>query len=220
MVHLSDVRLRARAVAIRSRASRTPSARWNSKITARCTTGTSKQLGIYHPQQIEFARLNLTYTLLSKRKLLQLVQDEHVRGWDDPRMPTHLRHSPPRLHAGSDPQFLRRVGVRRPTASSSCGLLEDFVREDLNKRAPRVMAVLRPLKVVIDNYPEGQVEEMDAVNNPEDAAAGTRKVPFSQVLYIEQDDFREDPPKQFFRLSPGPRSAAALRLLHHVHRAW
>ena len=107
--------------------------------------------------------------------------------------------------------------VARPTASIELAMLEHFVREDLNKRAPRVMAVLRPLKVVIDNYPEGQVEEMDAVNNPEDASAGTRKVPFSKVLYIEQDDFREDPPKQYFRLSPGTRSAAALRLLHHLH---
>jgi glutaminyl-tRNA synthetase len=160
-------------------------------------------LGIYHPQQIEFDRLNLTYTLLSKRKLLTLVQDGHVRGWDDPRMPTlsGIRRR------GYTPEALRNfsasIGLSKTNGSVELSRLEYFVREDLNKRAPRVMAVLRPLKVVIDNYPEGQVEEMDAVNNPEDAAAGTRKVPFSRVLYIERDDFREDPPKEFFRLSPG-----------------
>ena len=160
-------------------------------------------LGIYHPQQIEFDRLNLTYTLLSKRKLLTLVQDGHVRGWDDPRMPTlsGIRRR------GYTPEALRNfcgsIGVSKTTGSIELSLLEHHVREDLNKRALRVMAVLKPLKLIIDNYPEGQVEEMDAVNNPEDASAGTRKVPFSKVLYIEQDDFREDPPKQFFRLSPG-----------------
>jgi len=160
-------------------------------------------IGIYHPQQIEFDRLNLTYTLLSKRKLLTLVQDGHVRGWDDPRMPTlsGIRRR------GYTPEALRNfcasIGLSKTNGSIELGRLEYFVREDLNKRAPRVMAVLRPLKVVIDNYPEGQVEEMEAINNPEDPAAGTRKVPFSKVLYIEQDDFREDPPKQFFRLSPG-----------------
>ncbi|MGD0777698.1 MAG: glutamine--tRNA ligase/YqeY domain fusion protein [Candidatus Solibacter sp.] len=160
-------------------------------------------IGIYHPQQIEFDRLNLTYTLLSKRKLLTLVQDGHVRGWDDPRMPTlsGIRRR------GYTPESLRNfcasVGLSKTNGSVELSRLEYFVREDLNKRAPRVMAVLRPLKVVIDNYPEGQVEEMDAVNNPEDPAAGTRKVPFSKVLYIEQEDFREDPPKEFFRLAPG-----------------
>jgi glutaminyl-tRNA synthetase len=160
-------------------------------------------IGIYHPQQIEFDRLNLTYTLLSKRKLLTLVQDGHVRGWDDPRMPTlsGIRRR------GYTPEALRNfcasIGLSKTNGSIELGRLEYFVREDLNKRAPRVMAVLRPLKVVIDNYPEGQVEEMEAINNPEDPAAGTRTVPFSKVLYIEQDDFREDPPKQFFRLSPG-----------------
>ena len=160
-------------------------------------------LGIYHPQQIEFDRLNLTYTLLSKRKLLTLVQDGRVSGWDDPRMPTlsGIRRR------GYTPEALRNfcasIGLSKTNGSIELGRLEYFVREDLNKRAPRVMAVLRPLKVVIDNYPEGQFEEMDAVNNPEDAAAGTRKVPFSKVLYIEREDFREDPPKQFFRLSPG-----------------
>jgi glutaminyl-tRNA synthetase len=162
-----------------------------------------EQLGIYHPQQIEFDRLNLTYTLLSKRKLLQLVQQHLVNGWDDPRMPTisGLRRR------GYTPEairnFCRRVGVSKTNGSTELGLLEYFLREDLNKRAVRVMAVLRPLRVIIDNYPEGQVEHMEAVNNPEDPSQGSRRVPFSRVLYIEQDDFREDPPKQYFRLSPG-----------------
>jgi glutaminyl-tRNA synthetase len=161
------------------------------------------ELGIYHPQQVEFDRLNLTYTVLSKRKLLQLVRDGHVRGWDDPRMPTisgirRRGYTPEALR-----NFCRAIGVSKTNGTIELGLLEHYVREDLNKRAPRLMAVLRPLRVVITNYPEGQVEELDAVNNPEDASAGTRKVPFSRVLYIEQDDFKEDPPKQFFRLSPG-----------------
>jgi len=162
-----------------------------------------EQLGIYHPQQIEFDRLNVTYTLLSKRKLLQLVQQRLVSGWDDPRMPTisGLRRR------GYTPEairnFCRRVGVSKTNGTTELGLLEYFLREDLNKRAHRVMAVLRPLRVVIDNYPEGQTEQMEAVNNPEDPSQGTRHVPFSRVLYIEQDDFREDPPKQYFRLSPG-----------------
>jgi glutaminyl-tRNA synthetase len=160
-------------------------------------------LGIYHPQQIEFDRLNLTYTLLSKRKLLTLVQDGHVRGWDDPRMPTLAGIK----RRGYTPEAIRNfcgsIGLSKTNGSIELSRLEYFVREDLNKRAPRVMAVLRPLKVVIDNYLEGQVEEMDAINNPEDASVGTRKVPFSRVLYIEQEDFREDPPKEFFRLSPG-----------------
>jgi len=162
-----------------------------------------EQLGIYHPQQIEFDRLNLTYTLLSKRKLLALVQNKLVRGWDDPRMPTisGLRRR------GYTPEavrnFCRRVGVSKTNGTTELGLLEYFLREDLNKRAARVMAVLRPLRVVIDNYPDNLVEQMEAVNNPEDESAGTRTVPFSRVLYIEQDDFREDPPKQYFRLAPG-----------------
>ena len=162
-----------------------------------------EQLGIFPSQQIEFDRLNLTYTLLSKRKLLQLVQEGRVRGWDDPRMPTisGIRRR------GYTPEAIRNfcaaIGVSKTNGIIELAMLEHFVREDLNKRAPRVMAVLRPLKVVIDNYPEGQIEELEAVNNPEDASAGTRKVPFSRVLYIEQDDFREDPPKKFFRLSPG-----------------
>jgi glutaminyl-tRNA synthetase len=162
-----------------------------------------EQLGIYHPQQIEFDRLNITYTLLSKRKLLQLVQEGRVSGWDDPRMPTLVGIR----RRGYTPEAMRNfcaaIGLSKTNGVIELGRLEYFVREDLNKRAQRVMAVLRPLKVVIDNYPEGQVEEMDAVNNPEDASAGTRKVPFSRELYIEQDDFREDPPKEFFRLSPG-----------------
>ncbi|HKV99860.1 MAG TPA: glutamine--tRNA ligase/YqeY domain fusion protein [Vicinamibacterales bacterium] len=155
------------------------------------------------PQQIEFARLNLNYTVMSKRKLLQLVGEKRVSGWDDPRMPTisGMRRR------GYTPEAIRRfaddIGVAKRENIVDIGLLEHFVREDLNKRAPRAMAVLRPLKVVIENYPAGQVEEMDVVNNPEDPAAGTRKVPFSGVLYIEHDDFREDPPKKFFRLAPG-----------------
>ncbi len=162
-----------------------------------------EQLGIYHPQQIEFDRLNLTYTLLSKRKLLTLVQEKYVSGWDDPRMPTitgirRRGYTPEAIR-----NFCRAIGVSKTNGTIELALLEHHVREDLNKRALRVMGVLRPLRVVIDNYPEGQTEEMEATNNPEDASAGTRKVPFSRVLYIEQDDFREDPPKQYFRLSPG-----------------
>jgi glutaminyl-tRNA synthetase len=162
-----------------------------------------EQLGIFPSQQIEFDRLNLTYTLLSKRKLLQLVQENRVSGWDDPRMPTisGIRRR------GYTPEAVRNfcgaIGVSKTNGSIELAMLEHFVREDLNKRALRVMAVLRPLKVVIDNYPEDQTEEMEAVNNPEDASAGTRKVPFSRVLYIEQDDFREVPPKGYYRLSPG-----------------
>ena len=162
-----------------------------------------EQLGIFPSRQIEFDRLNLTHTLLSKRKLLQLVQEGRVSGWDDPRMPTlgGIRRR------GYTPEAVRNfcgaIGVSKTNGFIELAMLEHFVREDLNKRAPRVMAVLRPLKVVIDNYPENQVEEMDAVNNPEDASAGTRKVPFSRVLYIEQYDFREVPPKGYFRLSPG-----------------
>ena len=162
-----------------------------------------QQLGIFPSRQIEFDRLNLTYTLLSKRKLLQLVQEKRVSGWNDPRMPTlgGIRRR------GYTPEAVRNfcgaIGVSKTNGSIELAMLEHFVREDLNKRAARVMAVLRPLKVVIDNYPETQVEEMEAVNNPEDVTAGTRKVPFSRVLYIEQDDFREDPPKGYFRLTPG-----------------
>jgi len=160
-------------------------------------------LGIHHPQQIEFARLNLTYTVISKRKLLKLVQEGHVSGWDDQRMPTisGLRRR------GYTPESIRnfcdRIGVAKSNSIVDISLLEHCLREDLNKRAQRVMAVLRPLKVIIDNYPENQVEELDAINNPEDSSMGTRKVPFSKVLYIERDDFREDPPKKFYRLAPG-----------------
>jgi glutaminyl-tRNA synthetase len=162
-----------------------------------------QQLGIFPSQQIEFDRLNLTYTILSKRKLLQLVEEKHVTGWNDPRMPTisGIRRR------GFTPEALRNfcgaIGVSKTNGSIELAMLEHFVREDLNKRSLRVMAVLRPLKVIIDNYPENQVEEMDAVNNPEDPNAGNRKVPFSRVLYIEQDDFREVPPPKYYRLSPG-----------------
>ena len=156
-----------------------------------------------HPQQIEFARLNLSYTVMSKRKLLQLVAEKHVRGWSDPRMPTISAMR----RRGYPPEAIRRladeVGVAKRENIVDIGLLEFFVREDLNRRAPRAMAVLRPLKVVIDNYRDDRVEEMDVVNNPEDPAAGTRKVPFGKVLFIERDDFMEDPPKKFFRLAPG-----------------
>ena len=162
-----------------------------------------RELGIFAPQQLEFDRLNLTHTLLSKRKLLQLVREGLVRGWDDPRMPTlsgirRLGYTPEALRT-----FCSRIGVSKTNGTNEYGLLEHAVREDLNLRARRVMAVLRPLKVVIDNYPEGQVEQMEAVNNPEDASMGTRLVPFSKVIYIEQDDFREVPPKGYHRLSPG-----------------
>ena len=162
-----------------------------------------QQLGIFPSQQIEFDRLNLTYTLLSKRKLLQLVQEKLVSGWDDPRMPTlsgirRRGYTPEAIR-----NFCNSIGVSKTNGSIELAMLEHFVREDLNKRALRVMGVLRPLKVVIDNYPEGKSEEMDAINNPEDASAGSRKVPFARVLYIEQDDFREEPPKGYFRLSPG-----------------
>jgi len=162
-----------------------------------------QNLGIFPSQQYEFDRLSLTYTLLSKRRLLKLVQEKLVSGWDDPRMPTlsGIRRR------GYTPEAIRNfcaaIGVSKTSGTLELAMLEHFVREDLNKRAPRVMAVLRPLKVVIDNYPDGQVEQMEAVNNPEDEAAGKRQVPFSKVLYIEQDDFREEPPKKYYRLSPG-----------------
>ena len=160
-------------------------------------------IGIYHPQQIEFARLNLTYTVLSKRKLIQLVTEKHVSGWDDPRMPTicgvrRRGYTPEAMR-----RFCERIGISKYNGMIEVAWLEDALREDLNKKAPRVMGVLRPLKVVIENYPDGQTEDMDAVNNPEDASAGSRKVPFSRVLYIEHEDFREVASKDFFRLSPG-----------------
>ena len=162
-----------------------------------------RELGIFPSRQIEFARLNLTYTVMHKRRLLQMVEQGMVRDWDDPRMPTlsgmRRRGFPPEAIR----DFLKRVGVAKADTVIDYELLEHCVREDLNRRAPRVMAVLRPLKLVIENYPEGKVEEFDAVNNPEDPSAGTRKVPFSRVLYIEQDDFREVPPPKYFRLSVG-----------------
>jgi len=172
------------------------------------------QLKVYHPQQIEFARLNLTYTVLSKRKLIELVTGGYVSGWNDPRMPTisGLRRR------GYTPEAIRnfceRIGVAKRDSTVDMALLEYCIREDLNKRVPRAMAVLRPLKVVIFNYPEGQVEELEAINNPENPNAGTRKVPFSRVLYIEQEDFRENPPKKFFRLSPG--SEVRLRYAYFI----
>ena len=161
------------------------------------------QLDVHHPQQTEFARFNLTYTVMSKRKLLELVEGGFVNGWDDPRLPT-LRGLRRR---GYTPEaickFMTRIGVAKFVSTIDVARLEHTLREDLNKRSARVMAVLRPLRVVIDNYPEDQVEEMNAINNPEDSSAGVRKVPFSRVLYIEQEDFREDPPRKFFRLAPG-----------------
>jgi glutaminyl-tRNA synthetase len=161
------------------------------------------QLKIHHPQQIEFARLNLTYTLLSKRTLLKLVQQKIVSGWNDPRMPTisgfrRRGYTPSSIRA-----FCDKIGVAKFNSTIDMILLENSIREELNKTAPRVMAVLDPIKVVITNYPEGKVEEMEAVNNPEDPSAGSRKLPFSRELYIERDDFREDAPKKFFRLVPG-----------------
>ena len=160
-------------------------------------------LGIYHPQQIEFARLDLSHTVLSKRRLLQLVAERHVEGWDDPRMPTiaGLRRRGYTPEAMRD--FCERIGVAKKNALVEVGVLEHCLREDLNRRAPRAMAVLRPLKLIIENFPEGEVEWLEAVNNPEDPAMGSRKVPFTRELWIEADDFREDPPKKFFRLSVG-----------------
>ena len=156
-----------------------------------------------HPQQIEFARLNISDTVLSKRKLLELVKEGQVSGWDDPRMPTLSGLRRRGYTAEAIRNFCAQVGVAKRDVVVSVALLEHHLREDLNRHSPRVMAVLRPLRVVIENYPEDQEEELDAVNNPEDPVAGSRKVPFSRVLYIEQEDFREDPPKKFYRLAPG-----------------
>ncbi len=161
------------------------------------------QLEVYHPQQIEFARLNLSHTVLSKRKLIRLVEEGHVGSWDDPRMPTisgirRRGYTPKAVR-----NFCDRIGVAKADSMVDVALLEYCIREDLNKLTPRVMGVLRPLKVIIDNYPENEMEELDAINNPEDPNMGTRKVPFSRELYIEQDDFMEDPPRKFFRLAPG-----------------
>lgn len=162
-----------------------------------------EQLGIFPSRQFEFDRLNLTYTLLSKRKLLSLVQEGHVKGWDDPRMPTLSGMRRRGYTPESIRSFCANTSVSKTNNTVELAALEHYVREDLNKRTPRVMAVLRPLRIVIDNYPDDLVEQMDAVNNPEDVSMGTRQVPFSKVLYIEQDDFREEPPKGYFRLSPG-----------------
>jgi len=162
-----------------------------------------KELNIYHPQQIEFARLNLSHTIMSKRKLLELVEQGYVSGWDDPRMPTISGLRRRGFTPESIRNFCERVGLAKRNSMIDVALLEHCVREDLNKTAPRVMAVLRPLKVIIDNYPEDQVEELEAINNPEDPDMGTRKIPFSRVIYIEQEDFQEDPPKKFYRLAPG-----------------
>jgi glutaminyl-tRNA synthetase len=172
------------------------------------------QLGIYHPRQIEFARLNMTYTVMSKRRFLDLVKGGYVKGFDDPRLPTlaglrRLGYTPEAIR-----EFCRRIGIDKTDSVVDRQLLEHCLREDLNKRARRVMAVLHPLKVVIDNYPEGQVEELEAINNPEDPSAGTRKVPFSRVLYIEQEDFREVPPPKYYRLSPG--TEVRLRYAYYV----
>ena len=168
------------------------------------------ELGIHHPQQIEFARLKLTYTVLSKRKLIRLVTEGHVSGWDDPRMPTlsgfrRRGYTPEAIR-----DFAERIGVAKNESIVEIQLLEYYIRQDMNRRAQRVMAVLNPLKVVIENYPDGQVEYADAVNNQEDASAGTRKVPFSRELYIEREDFMEEPFKKFYRLAPGRE----VRLMH------
>ena len=156
-----------------------------------------------HPRQIEFARLNLTYTVMSKRRLLELVQEGRVKGWDDPRMPTIAGMRRRGYTPSSIRNFCDRIGIAKRDSTVDVGLLEYFIRDELNRSAPRRMGVLKPLKVIIENYPDGQVEEFDAVNNPEDPSAGTRKVPFSKVVYIERDDFMEEPPKKFFRLAPG-----------------
>lgn len=162
-----------------------------------------EQLNLFHPQQIEFARLNLSYTVLSKRKLLELVKHGYVTGWNDPRMPTIAGFRKRGYTPESIRDFSERIGVAKRDSLVDVALLEHCVREDLNKRAMRVMAVLHPLRLVIDNYPEHKVEEIEAVNNPEDISMGARKIPFSRVLYIEQEDFRENPPKKYFRLFPG-----------------
>jgi glutaminyl-tRNA synthetase len=161
------------------------------------------ELNLYHPQQIEFARLNLSYTILSKRKLLELVEAKFVKGWDDPRMPTLSGLRRRGYTPAAVRNFCEEIGVAKFNSIVDIVILENCIREELNKKAPRVMAVLRPLKVVIDNYPEGKEEELEAVNNPEDPGMGTRRIPFSRVLYIEKEDFNENPPKKFFRLAPG-----------------
>ena len=183
------------------------------------------QLDIYHPQQIEFARLNVSYTVLAKRKLIQLVEEGHVNGWDDPRMPTLSGLRRRGYTPESIRDFCNRIGIAKADNLVDIALLEYCVRQDLNQRAARVMAVLSPLKVIIDNYPEGKVEALDADNNPEDPNAGTRKIHFSRELYIERDDFMEDPPRKYFRFGAGARGAAETCVLHYVRaggqgRAW
>ena len=188
----------------RSKASRTRSARWSSRITGRSMTGCSSKLPVpSKPHQYEFARLNLTYTLLSKRVLTRLVRDGHVAGWDDPRMPTIAGLKRRGVPPAAVREFVKRIGVAKANSVVDVGMLEFCIREELNRTALRRMAVLRPLKVVIENYPEGQVEELEAINHPDDPGKGTRKIAFGRELYIEQDDFMENPPKKFFRLSPG-----------------
>ncbi len=161
------------------------------------------RLGIYHPRQIEFARMNMTHTVMSKRRFIELVEGGHVRGYDDPRLPTLAGLRRRGYTPESIREFCRRAGIAKIDNIVDVAVLEDCIRDDLNQRAPRVMAVLRPVKVVLTNYPEDQVEELDVINNPEDAGAGTRKVPFGRELYIERDDFREDPPPKYYRLAPG-----------------
>ena len=161
------------------------------------------QLGIYHPRQMEFARLNMTHTVMSKRRFIELVEGGHVQGYDDPRLPTLAGLRRRGYTPESIREFCRRAGVAKIDNIVDVAVLEDCVRSDLNRRAPRVMAVLRPVKVVLTNYPEGRVEELDVINNPEDPGAGTRKVPFGRELYIERDDFREEPPTRYHRLAPG-----------------
>jgi glutaminyl-tRNA synthetase len=161
------------------------------------------QLGIYHPRQIEFARMNMTHTVMSKRRFIELVEGGHVRGYDDPRLPTLAGLRRRGYTPESIREFCRRAGVAKIDNIVEVAVLEDCIRDDLNRRAPRVMAVLRPVKVILTNYPEGRVEELDVINNPEDSGAGTRKVPFGRELYIERDDFREDPPPKYYRLAPG-----------------
>ena len=187
-----------------SRESRTPSARWSSRTTDPSTTGSSRTSRCpSRPRQYEFARLNLTHTVLSKRVLLRLVNEGHVRGWDDPRMPTLSALRRRGFPAEGMRDFAAMIGVARADSVVEIEMLEHAMRNVLNRTAPRRFAVLDPLKVVIENYPEGKLEEMEAPNNPEDPSSGTRPVPFTRELWIERDDFMEDPPKKFFRLAPG-----------------
>ena len=202
----------------RSSRSRIRSALWNSRTIALCTTGICDALGIYHPRQIEFARLNLTYTVMSKRKLLQLVQEKRVSGWDDPRMPTigGLRRR------GYTPESIRtfcdRIGVAKFNSTIDMAVLENSLREDLNVKAPRVMAVLRPLKVVIENYPEDQVEQLEAVNNPEDASMGTRRCRFRGSCTSNRMISWKIRRRKFFRLAPGREVRLRYGIYHQVHR--